>query len=378
MTYVFNRPRHQHCHVVLSTNRRTSCYLHCFQFLRLVRRCGDSRFCGQPVLCPRAWKVHDDVSYLPFWSFLPGPAYFWLDCCCRWLAMGHWFHGTGRLCRPCGYLLPPLRVFLYARLLTTSGSKVAVLRMAGCQARILEGCKPFKIFIQTVELAIYPPILWSGFYTGVVSGSTVATSLVSAIILPLPPYNLGPAAVGPWQVSGFTGALIGFSLGGNLIDYIAAVFTRRSKGVWEPEKRPIALATPGLCGPSAMLIVGLCFRYQTTWITPAIGNSLLGLKITCVNKNCVTDAVKSYLTLSGEVITIVFVIRNTVSCLLAVYRHNWIKNVGVAQALGTIGATLLGFALSAILIFFYDKCMDLATAQYGVLKRLDQQSCGCT
>ena len=74
----------------------------------------------------------------------------------------------------------------------------------------------------------------------------------------------------------------------------------------------VALIVPSICCPAAMLIVGFCFRCQTRWIAPEIETALLGLTITTVNNICVTYAIDSYLVVSGEVVTIVFVIRNTI------------------------------------------------------------------
>ena len=51
---------------------------------------------------------------------------------------------------------------------------------------------------------------------------------------------------------------------------------------------------------------------QTPWIAPAIETVLLGMTITTVNNICVTYAIDSYLEVSGEVVTIVFVIRKTI------------------------------------------------------------------
>ena len=229
---------------------------------------------------------------------------------------------------------------------------------------------PFQVLYRIVSLAAYPPVLWAGFYIGVVSGATVTLQLASARLLVAPPYYFAPGEVGSFQVSGFVGASFGFFLGGRTIDYIAAVSTRRNHGHWEPEMRLIALFFPGICGPSAMLIAGLCFRHKTAWIAPATGNALLGLTITCVNNICVTYAVDSYLPVSGEVVTIVFVIRNTISCILAVYSTTWIKNSGVAQSLGTLGAIMFGFAISSIFVYYFGKQLRRSTTRYGVLKEV--------
>jgi hypothetical protein len=167
----------------------------------------------------------------------------------------------------------------------------------------------------------------------------------------------------------FLRSLIEFFVGSSLIDYIAVLSTKRNHGVWEPEIRLVALIIPSICGPAAMLIVGFCFRYQTPWIAPAIGTALLGLTITPVNNICVTYAVDSYLTLPGEVITIVFSSSETPS------RVFWLsiaipgsKMSGVAQALGTMGAILLGFGVSSIVISWFGKRLRQLTTRYGVLK----------
>ena len=229
---------------------------------------------------------------------------------------------------------------------------------------------PLRVFYEIVRLAVYPPILWAGFQIGVISGSNVILQLVCGVFLAAPPYSFNPGEVGSFQVAGFVGAVFGFFLGGRLIDNIAAFSTRRNGGVHEPEMRLPALIIPAICGPVSMIVSGLCFRYHTAWIGPAVGLALTGLTITCVNNIGVTYAVDSYLSISGEVITVVFVIRNTISCLLALYSNTWVTNTGVAQALGGMAGIEVFFFAAGLMLYYYGKRLRLFTSTYGPLREM--------
>ena len=146
--------------------------------------------------------------------------------------------------------------------------------------------------------------------------------------------------------------------------------TRRNHGVRELEMRLPAFLVPGFCGPADMVIAGVCFHFVTHWIGPAIGSALVGLAVACANNVAVTYIVDSYLFVSGEVITVVFVIRYTISCSFALYGNTWAKNMGIAQSFGC-KAGIEVFMLSTCIIFYYvGKRIQHFTSTYVPMKDL--------
>ena len=232
---------------------------------------------------------------------------------------------------------------------------------------------PFRVFYEIIRLVMYPPVIWAGFLIGIISGANVIQDVISGGALVKEPYKFGAGKVGSFQVGGFIGALLGFFLGGRGIDYIAAVATRRNHGVREPEMRLPALLIPGFFGPAGIIVIGVTFHFLTPWIAPAIGVGMMGVAITCVNNIGVTYAVDSYLPISGEVITVVFVIRNTISCLVALYSNTWAANMGVAQAFGCMAGIIVFVFLFGVLLYYWGKRVRLFTSTYGPLKELRRQ-----
>ena len=226
----------------------------------------------------------------------------------------------------------------------------------------------FKDLISIVRLVVYPPLVWVGFLIGIVAGENVLQQLVCTTKFLRPPYSFSPGIIGTFQIAGFFGAMIGYFAGGRLIDYLAIVNTRRHNGVREPEMRLPALLIPGICGPIGAIIMGLCFNSNTHWIGPAFGLALIGVSITCVNNIGVTYAVDSYHSIAGEVITVVFVIRNTIGCLLALFSGTWVTNVGIEQTFGTVAAIVAFFFIVGFFVYYFGKRMRLFTATYGPLK----------
>ena len=268
-----------------------------------------------------------------------------------------------------------LRESAYVRNYTNNGpfEKRTYLQWLSVTLGYRREVNPLKVFYEIVRLVIYPPIMWVGLLIGVVSGATVMESVVSSLRLRSQPYFFNSGLVGTFQVAGFVGAMIGFFLGGRLIDYLAASFTRRNRGVREPEMRLPALLIPGFCGTVGMIIMGVCFQDSLAWIGSATGLALVGLCITCTNNIGVTYAVDSYLAFSGEVITVVFVIRNTISCLVALYSNAWATNVGYTNSFCTMAAIEGFFFLVGILIYFYGKRIRTFTARYGPVREMTRR-----
>lgn len=135
--------------------------------------------------------------------------------------------------------------------------------------------------------------------------------------------------MGLLSISGFIGAVLAFFIGGKLIDIIANRMTRANGGRRQPEFRLPAIIIPALIGPFGILIFGLAISHHTMWVGPAFGYGMQGFGLTAVANVVVTYAVDGYHDLAGEALTVVFVIRNVIATVLALYTKNWQTATGV-------------------------------------------------
>ncbi|KAL3478706.1 MFS general substrate transporter [Aspergillus californicus] len=207
----------------------------------------------------------------------------------------------------------------------------------------------------TASLAVYPPILWTGFLVGTFVGWNIVVQMTTSRIFLAPPYGWEVGHVGLMALAGFIGSVLAFFVGGNLIDLISERMAKANGGIREPEFRLPALLIPAVIGPMGILAFGLCTARLLSWVGAAFGYGMQGFGLTALSNVVVTYAVDSYQHAAGEALVIVFVIRNTIAMLLALYTVDWQQATGVENAFGQMVAIQYFFLLFAIPMFYYGK-----------------------
>ncbi|PCH01397.1 Major facilitator superfamily domain, general substrate transporter [Penicillium occitanis (nom. inval.)] len=223
----------------------------------------------------------------------------------------------------------------------------------------------FKAFWSTIRLAAYPPVTWTGLTVGTFVGWNIVVQLTSSQTFTKLPYGWKVGSLGLLSISGFIGAIFAFFLGGKLIDMIANRMTKSNNGRREPEFRLPAIIIPAVIGPMGVLIFGLCVAHKTAWIGPAFGYMMQGFGLTAVSNVVVTYAVDGYKELAGEALVVVFLIRNTIATILALYTVNWQAAGGIQDAFGEMVAIQYFFLLIAIPMYFYGRKIRSWTRTFG-------------
>jgi MFS family permease len=108
-----------------------------------------------------------------------------------------------------------------------------------------------------VILLTFPPVLFTGvqYASGVIWLTIMASTL--GFIMPFPPYNFTPAQVGYMSTGPFIGNLIGVLYGGFCFDRAILFFSRRNKGLYEPEMRLYLLHLPALAMAGGLIMFGV-------------------------------------------------------------------------------------------------------------------------
>ncbi|PWY83352.1 MFS transporter [Aspergillus heteromorphus CBS 117.55] len=163
-----------------------------------------------------------------------------------------------------------------------------------------------------VRVCIYPIIFWAGLAVSGSSNLVLFWNLTESSVLGAPPYNFSASAVGYSNFAFAVGVLVGLVTAGPWSDWVVLKATGRNNGVYEAEMRLFALL-PCLVLVVVSTVVG-AFAMERRWDWPVIlvvGYALCGICGAAIGSISVAYAVDCYKPISGEIMTVVTVIKNT-------------------------------------------------------------------
>ncbi|PYI00835.1 MFS general substrate transporter [Aspergillus sclerotiicarbonarius CBS 121057] len=163
-----------------------------------------------------------------------------------------------------------------------------------------------------VRVCIYPIIFWAGATVAGTGNVILLWNLTESTVLSAPPYNFTPSEVGYSNFSFVVGVVIGLVTAGPLSDWVAMKATSRNNGIYEAEMRLFALI-PFFAIFLVSVLVG-AFAISHLWPWPVIlvvGYGLSGLFSAAIASIAVAYAVDCYKPISGEIMIVVIVVRNT-------------------------------------------------------------------
>ncbi|KAJ5966385.1 hypothetical protein N7481_013099 [Penicillium waksmanii] len=208
---------------------------------------------------------------------------------------------------------------------------------------------PFKFFF-------FPIIFWAGLNVAGPANLLLYWNLTESAFFSAPPYNFTPAGVGYTNFAFAIGGLVGLATAGPFSDWVAMKATRRNNGIREAEMRLPALIPYFITTVIGIVIGGL--GYQNLWEWPIIlvvGFGLSGLCVTAVPTIVIAYAVDCYKPISGEIMVVATVIKNTCGFVMSY----WVSTL--AEKKGFITPTMVEFSLTigpmllGIPIYFFGK-----------------------
>lgn len=116
---------------------------------------------------------------------------------------------------------------------------------------------------------------------------------------------------------------------------------RRNKGIAEPEHILWLFLASLICVSFAMLLWGLGAAYKIHWFGLVFAQAILAISSTLCLSTAVQYATSSYRDLSGEFITTVILIRNTLSFAINYGITPWIEAEGQRNTFITVAAIAL-------------------------------------
>jgi hypothetical protein len=126
--------------------------------------------------------------------------------------------------------------------------------------------------------------------------------------------------------------VLAYFAGGKAIDVISNKWTIRNNGRRESEYRLASVVVPGIIGPCGILLFGLAVASHENWVATAFGYGMqgelcfrtgsfaqltrwLGFGLSAASNVIITYAVDCYLPFAGEVLVVIFVIRNVIGVI---------------------------------------------------------------
>ncbi|KAI5294786.1 hypothetical protein KEM52_003201 [Ascosphaera acerosa] len=195
------------------------------------------------------------------------------------------------------------------------------------------------------------PLIWRPFYllcmfpNILYCGLTYAFSLcwisvmanVQAMYMPMPPYNMGPGAIGLQSLGPFIGAVIGSFYSGWVSDWLIVRLARRNNGYYEPEMRLHVSHLGMLCQPAGILMFGLCLARNMHWMYLQVGGGIFGFGLGCLSSNAITVVIDSYRGVTGEAFVGIAFLRNCFSIALVFAINPWLARQGLQNMFIVIG-----------------------------------------
>jgi hypothetical protein len=202
--------------------------------------------------------------------------------------------------------------------------------------------------ISSITVFSFPIILWAGLNVAGPANVLLYWNLTESAILGSHPYNFTPSAVGYSNFAFVVGGVVGLLTAGPFSDWIVMRATRANNGIREAEMRLPALIPYFFTSVAGIIIGGVGYSEKWSWLVViVIGYGFSGLCVTAVPTIAVAYAVDCYRPISGEIMVVATVIKNSCGFAMSYWvfplagREGWVVPAMVQLAL-MAGPMVLG------------------------------------
>ncbi|KAK6002560.1 hypothetical protein QM012_001310 [Aureobasidium pullulans] len=198
---------------------------------------------------------------------------------------------------------------------------------------------PFKFFT-------FPVVVWAGFMYGlqglVYPGILNATA---SVIYTNSYYHFSSDAVG----FAYFAAVVGMVLGSLWVTlagpWLVIRLARRRGGISEPEDILWLFLASAVVVPFALILWGVGSQHHVHWFGLVFAQAILAISSTLCLSTAIQYATSAYRDLSGELITTIILIRNTLSFAINYGINPWIDAMGTRNTF--ITAAMIAFVLNS-------------------------------
>ncbi|KIX08469.1 uncharacterized protein Z518_03125 [Rhinocladiella mackenziei CBS 650.93] len=217
----------------------------------------------------------------------------------------------------------------------------------------------------SLKYLTWPVIFFAGFNYGIYVIWFSVLNATASLILSSPPYNFKATMVGLSYIATCIGNGIGAFFSGRLSDWLSIRLARRNEGMVEAEYRLWPFAACVVMVPASLILWGVGAAHGVHWFGLVFAMGMLscanGVGITL---NC-SYLIDTYHDLSGEAMTTVIIVRNTMGFAIGYGITPWIMNMGVQNCF--ISAAFVGMAASScflIMIVWGKKFRERSRVSY--------------
>ncbi|EXJ54322.1 serine/threonine kinase 16 [Cladophialophora yegresii CBS 114405] len=219
--------------------------------------------------------------------------------------------------------------------------------------------------IRSLKYLGWPVIFYAGFSYGSYLIWFNVLNATASIILGGPPYNFKASMVGLSYLSTCIGVCVGSYFTGRFSDWLTIRLARRNNGIMEPEQRLWPFAACIIVVPASLILWGVGAAQKVHWfglvfaMGTLAGSTVFGITLS------VNYLVDTYHEISGDAMTTVMLVRNTMSFAIGYGITPWLDNLGLQDCF--ISAAFVGMAASSVflvMIFYGKKFRERSRVKY--------------
>lgn len=224
--------------------------------------------------------------------------------------------------------------------------------------------------LQQLRFVAWPNVFYAGFAYGSNLIWFNVLNATASIIYSAPPYNFKPAIVGLTYIACLLGVVAGSIFTGRVSDWWILHRARKNGGIYEPEQRLWLFAPSSIIIPFGLILWGIGASHHVHWFGLVFAMFVLGFVNTCGCTLAVNYLVDCFKEMSGDALSSVIFIRNTMSFAIGYGITPWLKNMGTQNCF--ISAAFIGLAASLaflIMIKWGKQFREMKREKYWALVR---------
>ena len=210
---------------------------------------------------------------------------------------------------------------------------------------------------QQLYLISWPVVFYAGFSYGSYLIWFNVLNATSSVLLGSPPYNFKASMVGLSYVACMVGVAGASLFTGYFSDWLTIRIARKNNGIFEPEQRLWLFAVTTITIPASLILWGVGAAHHVHWFGLIVAMCTTAFSNTCGITLSVNYLVDSYRDMSGDGMTSVIIVRNTMSFAIGYGITPWLDNLGTQNCF--ISAAFVGLAVSAVFLFMIWKGKSL-------------------
>ncbi|KAH8433690.1 putative MFS transporter [Aspergillus melleus] len=203
-------------------------------------------------------------------------------------------------------------------------------------------------FYHTLYYLSWPVIFYAGFSYGSYLVWFNVLNGTASIILGSAPYNFSSSMVGLSYVACCIGVVLGSLFTGRFSDWLTIRLARRNNGIMEAEQRLWPFTICLIIVPGSLILWGVGAAHHVHWFGLLVAMCILAMANTCGITLSVNYLVDSYRELSGDAMSSIILVRNTMSFAIGYGITPWINNLGYQNCF--ISAAFIGMTCSAVFL----------------------------